>query len=68
MLKKYEYLTLEVQRGNIWNGYTVGIHEVNQTLKKLGEEGWELASIIDKSGISPSPSFYMILKKEKISA
>jgi Domain of unknown function (DUF4177) len=68
MLKKYEYLTLEVQRGNIWNGYTVDIHEVNQTLKKLGEEGWELASIIDKSGTSPSPSFYMILKKEKLSA
>jgi Domain of unknown function (DUF4177) len=65
-MKKFEYKTFEVKRENMWNGYEVNIYEVNQLLQELGEEGWELCSTINKIGVSPSHSFFLIFKREKI--
>ncbi|GAB3992784.1 DUF4177 domain-containing protein [Spirosoma daeguense] len=45
-MKRFEYRILDVSAGGFWGG-KVDAQELTNRLNELGQEGWEVVSVVD---------------------
>lgn len=63
MRKRFEYKTVEVKSKSVWTN-EVPTDEIDETLNKYGQDGWELVAIKVISSMGTSLSSLYTFKRE----
>lgn len=62
-MKRFEYKTLEIEPKGTWR-WKFDIVEIDKTLNKLGQEGWELVSVESRDMGGTAYGFHYTFKRE----
>lgn len=63
---RFEYKTVEVPttRKNRFSMYEFDVEQLNEILRKLGEQGWEMVSTLDRAIGGSTTSPIMVFKRK----
>jgi Domain of unknown function (DUF4177) len=66
-MKKFQYKTLKViEEGSLWKGTKPDLEKLEEDLNALGNEGWELVSMIETHNTGTGKKeIVSLLKREK---
>lgn len=63
MRKKFEYKSIEIKPKSIWTTIIDPI-ELDQTINKYGNDGWELVTVVPFSSNGATNGFLFTFKRE----
>ncbi|RYC71824.1 MULTISPECIES: DUF4177 domain-containing protein [Spirosoma] len=64
-MKRFEYLTLEVDTSGFWNN-KIDSQQLNDKLNELGREGWEVTSTVDLNRPQGATKGLLVILKREI--